>query len=137
MPALNQLATKLFDTTETYDERVHFIHLYVIEPHPESPDVRPYTGTVSEGSFSTKGQPLTYDQRVAAAQDMIPLIEGDQRILVDDLIPGDLNNPVWCTYGTCPNCAYLIGQDGVIHTTQAWFNANNMETAINNLFGSN
>lgn len=137
MPALNQLATKLFDATETYDERVHFIHLYVVEPHPENPDPSPYTGNVWEMDYSTKGQSFTYDERVAAAQDMLPLVEGNQLLLVDDLVPGVRNNPVWCTYGTCPNCAYLIGQDGLIDTTQTWFDADNMEAAIKNLLGGN
>jgi len=137
VPALNQLASKQYDATTTYDQNVHFIHLYIIEPHPMSPDVSPYYGSVNEGTYSTIGQPTTYDERIAAAQNMTPLIEGNQLILVDDLIPGNLNNPVWCTYGTCPNCAYLIGQDGVIDTTQTWFNAANMETAINNLLGEN
>jgi hypothetical protein len=30
-------------------------------------------------------------------------------------------NPAWCTYGTCPNCAFLIRQDGPIDTVQTWF----------------
>lgn len=83
--------------------------------------------------YSTKGQPYTYDERVAAAQEMLPLVEGNQLILVDDLIPGERNNPVWCTYGPCPNCSYLIDRDGIIHTTQAWFDAEEMERAINDL----
>ena len=137
MPDLNQLAAKLFDATTTYDERVHFIHVYVVEPHPESPDPSPYSGRVWEMDYSTKGQPFTYDERVAAAQDMLPLVEGNQLILVDDLIPGERNNSVWCTYGPCPNCSYLIDQDGIIDTTQIWFEAAGMEGAINALLGVN
>ena len=135
MSALNQLATKSYDETSTYDEQVHFVHLYVVEPHPKSPDVSPYTGKVWEGKYSTKGQAFTYDERVVAVQDILPLLEGDQLILVDDLVPGDLNNPVWCTYGPCPNCAYLIGQDGVVDTVQTWFDAEDIETAIDTLLG--
>jgi hypothetical protein len=133
VPVLNELATKQYNDTSTYDDLVHFVHLYVIEPHPESPDISPYRGSVWEGSFSTKGQAFTYEERVAAAQDMLPLIEGNQLILVDDLVPGELNNPVWCTYGPCPNCAYLINQDGMIDTAQTWFNAGDMEKAIDGL----
>ena len=133
MPALNQLATKQYDETSTYADKVHFVHIYVIEPHPKSPDVSPYTGEVWEGQYSTKGQAYTYDERVAAAKDMLPLIEGSQLILVDDLTPGKYNNPVWCTYGPCPNCAYLIRKDGLIDTAQTWFNADGMESAINEL----
>ena len=38
------------------------------------------------------------------------------------------------TYGPCPNCAYLINQDGMIDTTQIWFNAWDVEKAIDGLF---
>jgi hypothetical protein len=133
VPALNQLATKPYDVTTTYDERVHFIHLYVVEPHPMDPDISPYNGMVWEGEYSTIGQPTTYEERVSAAQEMLPLIEGNQFVLVDDLFPGDLNNPVWCTYGPCPNCAFLITQDGMLDTVQTWFSAENMEMAIDQL----
>ena len=84
--------------------------------------------------YSTKSQSYTYDERVAAAQDILPLVEGNQVLLVDDLVPGERNNPVWCTYGTCPNCSYLIHRDGIIHTTQDWFDAGEMERAITDLF---
>jgi len=135
VPALNQLATKSYDGTSTYDEQIHIVHLYVVEPHPKNPDVSPYTEKVWEGEYSTKGQAFTHDERVAAVQDILPLLEGDQLILVDDLVPGDLNNPVWCTYGPCPNCAYLIGQDGMVDTVQTWFDAGDIETVIDTLLG--
>jgi hypothetical protein len=130
---LNDLATETFDASTTYGDRVHIVHLYVIEPHPEAPDVSPYGGVVWETDYSTKRQPLTYPERVAAAQDTEILLEGNQLMLVDFLTPGELNNPVWCTYGPCPNCAYLIGQDGVIDTVQTWLNVDGMKRAIDQL----
>ena len=133
MPDLNELAKLAYDDTSTYADHIHFVHLYVIEPHPQAPDVSPYTGRVWEATYSTKPQSLTYDERVATAQEIEQLLEGNQIILVDDLTPGQLNNPVWCTYGPCPNCAYLIRQDGVIDTTQTWFDAGEMKTAIDDL----
>ena len=102
MPALNPLATKKYDENTTYDELVRFVHLFVVEPHPESPDPSPYTGVVWEMSYSTKGQAFTYDERVATAQEIDPLLKGNQLLLVDDLVPGALNNPVWCTYKSLP-----------------------------------
>ena len=137
MPDLNQLATKQYDENTTYDELVHFVHVFVVEPHPVSPDPSPYTGTVWEMSYSTKNQAFTYDERVATAREIDSLLEGTQLLLVDDLVPGALNNPVWCTYGPCPNCAYMIGQDGTIDTTQEWFSDTPMETAIDELLGGN
>jgi hypothetical protein len=134
VPALNELATELYDDTNTYADLVHFVTLYVIEPHPTSPDISPYKGTVWEDTYSTKGQAFTYEERVAYAQETLGLLEGNQRILVDDLTPGDLNNPVWCTYGTCPNCAFLIGQDGLIDVVQTWVDVEYMKEAIDRLF---
>ena len=112
MPALNELASKIFTGSTTYADIVHFVHIYVIEPHPQSPDVSPYSGLVREASYSTKPQPRTYDERVANAEDMVRLIEGNQLLLIDDLGQGNKSNPLWCTYGPAPNSAYLIRQDG-------------------------
>ena len=98
-----------------------------------APDVSPNTGTVWECEYSTIRQPLVYDDRVAAAQDTEDLLEGNQLVLVDDLTPGQQNNPVWCTYGPCPNCAYLIGQDGVIVTVQTWAFLAGMKAEIDQL----
>lgn len=136
MPALNELATELYDDTSTYADLIHFVTLYVIEPHPMSPDISPYKGTVWEDVYSTKGQVFTYDERVANAQETLDLLEGNQLLLVDDLGPPDnLNNPVWCTYGNCPNCAFLIRQDGKIDVVQTWVNVEYMKEAIDRLFG--
>lgn len=87
-----------------------------------------------EGEHSDIHQPLSYPERVAAAQLMEPLIEGPQLVLVDDLQPG-LDNPAWCTYGTCPNCAFLIGQDGRLHTVQSWADVAQLEAAMRELVG--
>ncbi len=136
MPELNALVAKSYDQINTYGDRVHFVHIYVIEPHPKSPDPSPYNGRVSATQYSTKSQPKTYQQRVANATDMVPLLEGNQLLLVDDLVPGSLTNPLWCTYGPAPNCAFLIRQDGILDTVQKWVDVDEMETAINALLGS-
>lgn len=121
------------DTT-TYADVVHFVHIYIIEPHPQSPDVSPYSGQVWEDTtYSTKSQPMTYAERVANARDMLPFIHGNQLLLVDDLTPGVKNNPLWCTYGPAPNSAYLIRQDGILEKVQNWVDVPAMEKAINNL----
>ena len=134
MPVLNQLAATDFDGTTTFGDRVHIVHVYVVEPHPMGPDASPYGGHVSERvPYSTKSQPLTYDARVANATTLAPLITGSQLLLIDDLVPGPHTNPVWCTYGPAPNSAYLIGQDGVLVNVQTWVDVGRMETEIRNL----
>jgi hypothetical protein len=40
------------------------------------------------------------------------------------------SNPIWRTYGTCPNCASLIRRDGTIGTVQTWLDVAAMERAI-------
>jgi hypothetical protein len=134
VPALNALAAAPLAGGTTIGDAVHVVHLYIIEPHPQRPDPSPYSGVVWEGQYSTKRQPRTYTERVAAARDMVPLVTGHQAILVDDLTPG-ANNPAWCTYGTCPNCAFLIRQDGTVDTVQTWLDPSAMERAIRALLG--
>ncbi|MCP4445475.1 MAG: hypothetical protein GY811_09050 [Myxococcales bacterium] len=36
----------------------------------------------------------------------------------------------WCTYGTCPNCSYLIGQDGTVASVNTWFNDTDLKRDI-------
>jgi hypothetical protein len=133
VPALNSLATKAFDASSTYDQQVHFVQVYVIEPHPQDPDPSPYRGTVWEAEYSSKRQPMTYADRVQNARDALPSIQGNQLLLVDELTPGQNDNPLWCTYGPCPNCAFLIRQDGILDTVQTWANAADLESAIDAL----
>ncbi len=134
MPALNQLAQKTFGGG-TYADLVHFVHVYTVEAHPKAPDPSPYSGKVWEAAYSSKPNSKTYPGRVANAKDMEQLLQGNQRLLVDSLTPEPLDNPVWCTYGTCPNCSFLIKRDGKIHQVlqKTANNLATLETAIKGL----
>jgi hypothetical protein len=112
VPALNQLATKTWNG-KPYAEWVHFVHVYVIEPHPKAPDPSPYSGAVWEMTYSSLAQPKTYAARVQNAKVLAPSLQGKVTLLVDDLTPGS-NNPAWCTYGPCPNCSFLIAKNGIV-----------------------
>ena len=118
-----------------FGDRVHIVHLYVIEPHPQAPDVSPYTGVVAEARYSTIHQPRTYAEREAAARATVGLLSGRQLLLIDDLGHA-ATNPIWCTYGTCPNCAFLVRQDGTIDTVQTWLDTAAMEEAIRKLLNA-
>jgi len=131
--ALNELATKSFDGHSSYAQVVRFVHVYVIEPHPATPDISPYTGAVWEAEYSTKNQAMTYADRVALAAETAALLEGEQRMLVDDMQPLERDNPVWCSYGPAPNSAYLVRQDGTLHTVQEWLTVEAIEEAIDSL----
>jgi hypothetical protein len=128
--ALGDLATRTHDATHTYGDLLHIVHIYVVEPHPQSPELSPYSGEEWTREYSDRGQPETYAARVALALEILPELQGEQLLLVDDLTPEPLNNPVWCTYGPCPNCAYLIQQDGHIHTVQTWVSPAELQIAI-------
>jgi hypothetical protein len=129
LASLNALAAKSYKSS-TYDQAVHFIHIYTIEAHPLSPDPSPYSGTVWEHTSSAYNQPKVYADRVTAATAMQALLTGNQIILVDELTPLPRNNPVWTSYGPAPNGAYLIGMDAKIKAVQPWVNATTMESEI-------
>lgn len=133
MPSLNALAAQPFDEDSTFADVVHFVHINVIEPHPMAPDVSPYGGRVSESRYSTVTQPTTYGERVEVARGINVLLAGDQLLLIDELSPGFSVDVVWCTYGTAPNSAFLIRQDGIVEVVQLWLNTGTMEQAIREL----
>ncbi len=133
MPALNTLATKAFNGDQTYSDVVHFVHVYVPEPHPLG-DPSPYTGELSVRAYSQRAQARTYDERVVVAGEVVAMLEGDQTMLVDEMAPLR-SNPAWCSYGPMPNSAYLIDRRGIMRVVQEWTDAREMETAINELLG--
>ena len=51
-------------------------------------------------------------------------------VLVDEM-----DNPIWCTYGPLPNCAYLIDTDGTVLEKETWYNPEEMEKAIRAYLG--
>ncbi len=116
-----------------FADNVHFVHIYIIEPHPKSPDLSPYSASVSEGSFSTKNQPATYESRVDHAANMAVYLDNTQLQLIDEMYPLQRNNPMWCTYGPAPNSGYLISMTGKVILSQKWLNIAVMEDTINEL----
>ncbi len=128
----NALAGRTTPRGDTYGDAVHFVHAYVLEAHPAAPDNSPYRGEVWEQETSDRGQALTPERRLSDARDMAKKVSGRQLMLVDAVAP-DGANPVWCTYGPCPNCAYLIDQDGTIVTVQKWLDVEGMAEAIEGL----
>ena len=40
------------------------------------------------------------------------------------------NNPTWCAWGPCPNCAWLIEQSGEVKLAQDWFEEDAMGKAM-------
>jgi len=113
-----------------YKDSIHFITVYVIEPHP-SGSTSPYSDEEWAGSASTDcegnpiTQPQTYRERVSQASQMIYELNITVPVLIDEI-----DNPLWCTYGPAPNIAYLIGTDGIIIEKQNWYQPEEMRLAI-------
>ncbi|MBA2320938.1 MAG: hypothetical protein H0V89_07275 [Deltaproteobacteria bacterium] len=76
---------------------------------------------------------MTIEQRLANARVVRPL--ASEIVVVDELAPGN-QNPFWCTYGTCANCAFLIGTDGVIAAVHEWYDPASMEGSIASLLAA-
>jgi hypothetical protein len=95
-----------------YAERIQFVHVYTVEAHPTGDEPGPYP--VGDAEYSTLEQPVTFDGRLGNARQMEPIVDGEL-MLVDGLGSQWGNNPVWCTYATCPTCSFLIGRDGYVY----------------------
>jgi hypothetical protein len=128
---LNKLAARAYDESSTFSDRVHFLHVYVLEAHPQRPDVSPYSGDVWEvEGLSLIPQARTYEHRREFAAMTRELLVPGQIQVIDALDPDGLINPVWCTYGTAPNSTYVIGQDGVIRFAENWTEIDRVEAAL-------
>ena len=118
---------------DKYGDDVHFVVLYVTEPHPiGSPS--PYSGEEwpLSNSYDNGGnpvrQPLTYEERVQLAALCVADAGITSLVLVDKI-----ENPVWQVYGSAPNSAYLVDTDRKIMEAQLWYDVDEMEAAIERL----
>lgn len=133
-PAYQLSRTAEAELARKFGERLHFLHLYTLEPHPKGSNA-PDVGRPWELRYSTYEQACTLADRDAMRRTILANHPDCQRILLDDLDPDGLVNPVWATYGPAPRPGFLIRQDGVIDTSQLWFNAGHMRAAIAQLVG--
>jgi hypothetical protein len=131
-PVFQERHPALQKTIAAYQDRVTFATVYQIEAHPKGPDVGPYKGQVSEHEYSDRGQANTLAARTANARG-VRTVAGE-RLLVDDLTPGN-ENPFWCTWGTCANCAYLLKTDGTLAAVHEWYDPATMEASLASLVG--
>lgn len=135
MPVLNALAATIYSGDRTFADLVHFVHVYMVEAHPQAPDPSPFNGIVSEMLYSSVGQARYYEARVDNARQSRALIEDNQIQLVDALDTRGLINPVWCTYGPSPNGTYLIDQEGIIRYSEDWAFGYQIEAEMRLLLG--
>jgi hypothetical protein len=113
---------------QRYQGKLHTLVVYTVEAHPK-PGNNAYHGKPKPKRTSDRPEATTWAQRAADAKD---LNAGNAMVVVDDL-NGDRSNPFWCTYGTCPNCGFLIGQDGTLHAVHEWLDGKTMVGSIDAL----
>lgn len=114
-------------TVKRFRNQLAVLHVYNIEAHPAGNDPSPYSGKPWELRFSDRKQAKTYAERLKSAKDVAR--DASMPVLVDRLEqPGA--NPVWCTYGTCASCSWLIRQDGTIVAQHDWHDQASMEASI-------
>lgn len=127
-PVFQERLPALRDSAARYDNRVHTVVVYNIEAHPKA-EPSPYRGVPTEHEYSDRGQPRTYADRATNAR----AIEAGRAIVAIDALADSGANPVWCTYGTCPSCAWLVRQDGVIEAMHDWYDPASMVQSIDAL----
>jgi hypothetical protein len=132
-PVFQEKHPDLAKTVAKYKDRVTVATVYEIEAHPKGPEPSPYKGVTTIHEYSDIPQAMTLDARIADAK-TVTAAPGEQ-ILVDDLAAGD-ENPFWCTWGTCANCAFLVGTDGKIAAVHDWYDPPSMEGSIDALLAS-
>jgi len=122
-----------------HGDKLHYLVVYIIEPHPKKPDVSPYKGIEWTFEYSNYSQPRDYQSRVRTAahvSDVFPLSR-QFTVLVDDLTPHNVtgNNPIWCQWGPAPNAAWLLSNasNNNVALAQSWFVPDLMDAAISKL----
>jgi hypothetical protein len=112
-----------------FGNQVNFIVLYTVEAHPKG-DPSPYTGREWVRKENEKiglllPQPKTIQERTERAQACVHAMKLTMPVIIDNM-----ENGTWKAYGSAPNSAYLIGQDGKVIEQEGWFEAAKMRETI-------
>jgi len=137
-PVYRDLAIPRVETlAEDYRGRIQVVHVYTVEAHPQDPEPSAYRGEPWPLDYSDRSDPKTYAERLANAEALVSadprVTTFDQTLVIDDLTPGAQNNPFWCSWGTCANCAFLVDRDGRLALVMDWFQMGPTVTAIESL----
>ena len=129
VPELDTLPDHILPDGRRLGDAVHIVHVYTVEAHPALPEPTPYKQWTDDelpndptggSAYGDVGQPVTWSGRVANSRRVFELMDNPPLMLMDELLPGESVNPVWSTYGTAPNAAFVIAQDGTIVRAQLW-----------------
>ena len=136
-PVFRQKIVRINQVAATYSNQINIYVVYVVEAHPVTPDVSPYSGGVwTTSENQTEGilyaQPTTYGVKKQMVNNM--LANNLYTLSVPVLIDGPCN-AWWLNFGPAPNNAYLIWPNGVIYKKHGWFDKapENIMTDINSM----
>ncbi len=128
-PRFQENRRALEATTRKYGDDVHVLLVYNIEAHPRR-DPSPYRGNPWELKHTDRRQASTWSDRARSAREVA---RTSQMQIVVDALDARNANPVWCTYGTCPSCSWLIRRDGTIAAHHDWHDPPTMDRSIESL----
>lgn len=126
-PRFQKNRSALEQTLQRFGDDVNVVLVYNVEAHPGGDDPSPYRGDLWQGRFSDRPQARSYQERLRSAREVARSTEIP--VLVDPYDAGEAN-PIWCTYGTCPSCSWLIRPDGVIEAHHDWHDPPTMDRSI-------
>ncbi|PCJ00867.1 MAG: hypothetical protein COB15_01985 [Flavobacteriales bacterium] len=122
-PAFRNKVDELATIAAMYPTQLEVMMIYVVEAHPKTPDLCPYSGLVNEannvGTSASFLQPTTYLERKNAVQEFL-----DSMTVEISGIPVYIDGPCnewWHAFGEAPNDGFLINPDGVVEIEQVWF----------------
>lgn len=112
--------------TSYYGSQINVFVVYLVEAHPASPDLSPYSGTVWVPAANVTdnclfNQPTSYQQR----QDLADTTDARYSITPEILVDGPCN-AFWSNFGTAPNSGFIIRPDGILFKKHGWFNRQNV-----------
>ena len=128
-PVYQKNRKRIDELAAIFADDIHVVLVYGPEAHPKT-DPSPYRGDnwAKEDKFSHVDEPETFEERVEHAL----RLKGDRDLLT---LVEPLDNPIWCTYATAPNGAFLIRQDGTFEAVHDWFDEKTMAESVAALVG--
>ncbi|MDQ3110763.1 MAG: hypothetical protein M3R17_12790 [Bacteroidota bacterium] len=124
------IGTRLRELSQRFGNVINIRLIYIIEAHPASPDVCPYTGVAYTTEANVRDsvlfrQPKTYLERKEIAKELIRDLNVSVPVLIDSP-----DNSWWLNFGPAPNNAYLITPSGMVYKKYAWLANPNFGTDI-------
>jgi hypothetical protein len=128
-PVYRRNRKKIDQMARRMGDKLHIVVVYGPEAHPEN-DNSPYRGDnwSKPDKYSHVDCADSDEERMENAKKV-----GGSGPVIEVVEP--IDNPFWCTYGTAPNAAYLINQDGTFEAVHDWFDTPTMVQSIEAMLG--